>query len=171
MAHEIPASLLIAASAAIYVFAMALPFVPAIEIGLALMLLLGEKGIVLVYVCTQVALSLSYLAGRLIPPAAMVRAFACLGMPCAKRLVMGLHAADAGTPDPRVPLCARRLQRYPGLALAALINLPGNAVIGGAGGIAMVAGITRLLPFGRYVMVMATATAPVTLALLVAARL
>ena len=37
---------------AVYVLWMAIPFVPGIELGLALMVMLGSKGVVLVYFCT-----------------------------------------------------------------------------------------------------------------------
>jgi D-tyrosyl-tRNA(Tyr) deacylase len=59
----------------VYAIAMALPFVPGIEIGLALMLLLGEEGVLLVYLATQVSLMSSYLAGRLLPARFIVAAF------------------------------------------------------------------------------------------------
>lgn len=49
-------------SAVLYVVFMALPFMPGIEIGLMLMAMLGVGGIVLVYLCTVLALSLSFLA-------------------------------------------------------------------------------------------------------------
>jgi hypothetical protein len=39
---------------------MAMPFVPGIELGLALMVLLPSKGVVLVYFCTLLSLSLSF---------------------------------------------------------------------------------------------------------------
>lgn len=148
-------SAVVCAATAAYVLAMALPFVPGIEIGLALMLVLGPEGVVLVYLCTQLALALSYLAGRLVPPALLARAFAFFGMERARRLV-----ASPGRAIPR-----------PGLALAALINLPGNAVIGGAGGIGMLAGITRALSFPRYLLLVALATTPVPAALLLGAQL
>lgn len=141
-------------AAAAYTLAMALPFVPGIEIGLALMLVFGAPGIVLVYLCTQLALALSYLAGRLVPPGKLARAFEFFGMERARRLVTAQAA-----PLPR-----------PGLALAALLNLPGNAVIGGAGGIGLLAGVTRALSFPRYLMLVALATTPVPVALLAGAR-
>jgi hypothetical protein len=150
--------------AALYVVAMALPFVPAIEIGLALMLLLGETGVVLVYLCTQIALALSYLAGRWVPRSAMARAFARLGMRHARRLVENrdIEALACSLPSKWAPV----LRRHPAIALAALLNLPGNALIGGAGGIAMMAGMNRLLPFSRYLVLVAAATAPLPLVLL-----
>lgn len=138
---------LVAAGAAIYVVLMALPFLPGIEIGLALMLLLGVRGIVLVYLCTQAALMLSFLAGRLAPPAAVSRWFGALGPERARSL----------------------LARRPGLALAALINLPGNALIGGAGGIGVLAGMSRRLTYPRFALCAALATTPLPLVLLLGA--
>ena len=41
---------------------------PGIEIGVMLMAMLGIGGIVLAYLCTVLALSLSFLLGRLVPP-------------------------------------------------------------------------------------------------------
>ena len=61
-------------SAILYVVLMALPFMPGIEVGLMLMAMLGVGGIVLVYLCTVLALSLSFLAGRLLPPRYVARA-------------------------------------------------------------------------------------------------
>lgn len=135
---------------AAYVVAMALPFIPGIEIGLVLMLVLGAPGVVLVYASTQLALALSFLVGRLVPRAALSNAFAFLGMERARRL--------ATSPAVAIP--------RPGLALAVLLNLPGNAVIGGAGGIGMIAGITGALSFPRYLVLVALATTPVPLLLL-----
>jgi hypothetical protein len=148
-------SAVVCAATSVYVLAMALPFIPGIEIGLALMLVLGAEGVVLVYLCTQLALALSYLAGRVVPPATLARAFAFLGMERARRLLT--------SPAGAIP--------RPGLALAALLNLPGNAVIGGAGGIGMLAGITRALSFPRYLLLVALATTPVPAVLLLGARL
>ena len=51
---------------------MMLPFVPSVEIGLAMMLMLGPKIVPLVYGCTVLALVLSFLLGRLVPQRAMI---------------------------------------------------------------------------------------------------
>jgi hypothetical protein len=165
-------SAVVCAATAAYVVAMALPFIPGIEIGLALMLVLGVPGVVLVYASTQLALVLSYLLGRLVPRAALARGFALLGMQRAQRLVAAMEAGGAELLGRRAPSAwARILLRNPGLALAALLNLPGNAVIGGAGGIGMIAGASRLFSFPRYVLLIAAATTPVPIFLLLGDRL
>ncbi len=162
-------SIVVCGVTAIYVVAMALPFVPGIEIGLALMIVLGAPGVVLVYASTQVALVISFLVGRLVPRSALARAFAALGMERARRLVAEMDGA--GVDALASPRWARMLLRRPCLALAALLNLPGNAVIGGAGGIGMLAGASRLLSFPRYVLLIAAATTPVPLVLLLGGQL
>lgn len=137
-----------------YVLAMALPFVPGIEIGLALMMLLGEEGIVLVYAATQLALALSFALGRWVPAQRVAAAFHWLGMDRAARLL------QSQTPLSLVDR-AGWLGRHAGLALAVALNLPGNAVIGGAGGIGMLAGMSRAISTWRYVLLVAAATTPV----------
>ncbi|WP_324732745.1 hypothetical protein [Pseudomonas paeninsulae] len=52
----------------LYVLLMATPFMPGIEIGLALMFLLGSKGALLIYLCTLAALSISFAIGRVLSP-------------------------------------------------------------------------------------------------------
>lgn len=47
------------------------------------------------------------------------------------------------------------------VALAILFNIPGNAVIGGGSGIALMAGLYRLLAFPTVLMTSALGTAPI----------
>jgi hypothetical protein len=47
------------------------------------------------------------------------------------------------------------------LTLAVLLNLPGNIIIGGGGGIALIAGMTRLYSPPTYLTTIAIAVAPV----------
>jgi hypothetical protein len=44
-----------------------------------------------------------------------------------------------------------------------LINLPGNMLVGGGGGIALVAGMTRLFSWPAFLLTVAVAVAPVPL--------
>lgn len=160
--------LMVVAALVGYVLAMALPFVPGIEIGLALMLVLGDAGIVLVYLSTQFALALSFLLGRLVPAPTIAAALRWLGVARAARLAAEIEATP---PAGRVALLAGRapagrltlLARHRYLALALLLNLPGNALIGGAGGIGMIAGMSRAFPFLRFALLIAAATIPVPL--------
>ena len=56
---------------------------------------------------------------------------------------------------------ARILLRYPEVTLMLLINLPGNTLIGGGGGIAMAVGMSRLMSFPRFATASAIAIAPI----------
>ena len=155
-----------------YVLAMAIPFVPGIEIGLALMLVLGSEGILLVYLATQLALAMSFLLGRTVPTRSVIALFRRLRLERAWRLVEEINAAPSAAE--RTDVLAKRipkggfrfLARHPFLALALILNLPGNAILGGAGGIGMIAGMSRAYPFSRYLLLVAAATTPVPLFLL-----
>src|SRR5512134_3117176 len=140
--HVDKAVFVVFGSAVLYVVLMALPFMPGIEIGLMLMAMLGVGGIVLVYLCTVLALSLSFLGGRFIPPRYVARALEWMRLERARRLVTELEPLDAeerfrflarSTPSRIVPFLLRH--RY--FVLAALFNLPGNVLIGDGGGIAL----------------------------------
>jgi hypothetical protein len=48
---------------------------------------------------------------------------------------------------------------------AVLLNLPGNALLGGGGGIGLIIGMSRLIPFHKYLLLIAVAVAPVPLGL------
>jgi hypothetical protein len=172
--HLDTALFIVFASASLYVVLMALPFMPGIEIGLMLMAMLGVGGIVLVYLCTVFALSLSFLAGRLLPPHYVARALGGLRLEQARKLVTDLEPLGAeerlrflarGAPSKIVPTMLRH--RY--LVLAVLFNLPGNALIGDGGGIALIAGMSRLFPFPKFVLLVCLAITPVPLIFLLRA--
>lgn len=162
------------ASVALYVVLMALPFMPGIEVGLMLMAMVGVGGIALVYLCTALALSLSFLAGRLLPPRFVARALGRLNLRRARKLVTDLEPLGPeerlqfltrSAPSKIVPFLLRR--RY--LVLALLFNLPGNAIIGGGGGIGLIAGMSRLFPFPTYLLLVCVAITPVPLLFLLRA--
>lgn len=153
-----------------YTLTMALPFVPGIEIGLAIMLVYGPDVFLMVYACTQVALLLSFVAGRFVP---LSRLTALAGWLQLHRMQATLACLAPLEPEKRLEFmldCAPRhwmqkliAHRY--LALAILINMPGNAIVGGAGGIGLIAGTSRVFRLPRYVLAMALATTPVPIAL------
>ena len=158
-------------AAVVYVLAMAMPFVPGIEFGLAIMLAMGPAGIPFVYVCTLLALALAFLIGRFIPLTLIAWLFGWLHLQRANVLVAELAARP---PDQRHDVLlqqapagwAKRLLVYRHLAVAVVLNLPGNAVIGGAGGIAMIAGMSRLFRFPIFMLTMAIASTPVPILIL-----
>ena len=162
---------LIMGSVVVYVLASALPFVPGAEIGFVLIMMLGVQIIPLVYISMLLALTLSYLVGRLIPARVVAGIFGFCGLKGARDLVLRIaplstHARldmlIARAPQRILPFLLRH--RY--LALFVALNLPGNTLIGGGGGIALAAGMSGIYPIGPYAMTIAVAVAPVPLLIL-----
>ena len=150
----------------LYVLLMAIPFMPGIEIGLALMILLGSKGALLVYLSTVLALSLSFIIGRRTPPHLIKQLLHWFHLYEASALVAQLEPLGQQqrlkllyekAPSKLVPFLLRH--RY--LAIVATLNLPGNALIGGGGGIGVIAGMSKIFPFYAFILTVAVATAPV----------
>jgi hypothetical protein len=155
----------------VYVLWMALPFVPGIELGLALMVMLGTRGVVLVYLCTLLSLSLSFTIGRLIPLNSFARFLGWLHLYKAQDLVLQLEPLNSeeklnfllrSAPSKVVPFLLKH--RY--LTIAIALNLPGNALIGGGGGIGLITGMSRLYPFPKYMLLVSVAITPLPLLLL-----
>lgn len=152
----------------VFIVASALPFVPGAEIGFALIMILGAKVAWLVYVSMVFALMIAFAFGRLVPARSASRAFAFFGLERARRLADELAPLTTQerldmlisiAPDRIVPALLRN--RY--LTLALLLNIPGNSVLGGGGGIAFAAGITGLFSLPLFFLTLLIAVAPVPL--------
>lgn len=152
-------------SVLVYVLWMAIPFVPGIELGLALMVMLGPKGVVLVYFCTLLSLSLSFAIGRLIPLTVFSRFLGWLHLQKARNLMLQLQPLNPGekldfllssAPSKIIPYLLKH--RY--LMIAVTLNLPGNVLIGGGGGIGLIAGMSGLCPFPKYILFVSLAITP-----------
>jgi len=155
----------------VYICLMALPFVPGIEIGLSLMVMFGAAIVPLVYLSTVVALVLAFLLGRLVPQDNVLQFLEIAGFSRLRGLLIKLEPLDTRqrldfllqqAPARWLPL----LLRYRFLAVAAVLNTPGNTVVGGGGGISFLAGYSRLFTVRGYALTVALAVAPVPLAVL-----
>ncbi len=153
----------------IYALLIAVPFVPGIEVGFSLIMMRGSEVVWPVYTATVSGLILAYLAGRFIPYAWLQRVFLDLRL---TRAVALLDALRPLTPQRRLALMRQRLPGRAGdlavswryLLLAGLINLPGSALIGGGGGICLLAGLTRLFHTRATVLTILLAVLPFPLA-------
>ncbi len=157
--------------AIVYAVLIAIPFVPGVEIGLALIGMLGPPIVFLVYVSTLAGLSIAFVAGRLIPLTGLIRLLSDLHFRRASHLLETIQPMNgearlaflvSKTPNRFVPALLRH--RY--LALAVVINLPGNIVIGGGGGIALMAGASKLYSVPGFLATIVLAVAPLPLAIL-----
>jgi hypothetical protein len=152
----------------LYALLISIPFVPGLEIALALLMLRGADLALPIYLSTILGLMLAYCAGRLIPLTALSRVFIDLHLRRAAALVDRIAplspldritALQAHLPQ-RIAAPVMRF-RYLGLAL--LINMPGSVLIGGGGGICLVAGISRLFAPHWFVLTLFLAVLPVPL--------
>jgi len=155
----------------VYVIALALPFVPGIEISLGLLMVFGHEGVAIVYGATLLALSLSYGAGRLVPLRWFARLSGWLHLQQGQALMQRLEPLGREerlrvlvetAPVRFVPFLLRH--RYVTIAVA--FNLPGNALVGGGGGIGVMAGMSGLFRFDRYLLTVCVAISPIPLAIL-----
>lgn len=154
-----------------YVGLLAMPFVPGAEIGIALLAGFGAAIAPLIYVCTVAAMMLSFTIGRFLPITALERFLRLLRMRRATELVA--RAAPLSK-DERVAMLLegqskRVLQlavRYRYVAMAAAINTPGNSVIGGGGGIMIVAGLSGIFSPLATLLTVILAVSPVPLAVI-----
>lgn len=166
--NELMVHRIIMASAVAYALLLACPFVPGVEIGLALMSMFGADIVPLVYLCTVAGLSISFLLGALIPERVLIRQLRGLGLVRFSKVLERMEALDTerrlkmlveGAPGRWVPV----LIRYRYLAVMISFNIPGNTLIGGGGGIALMAGMSRLFSFPAFLLALAVAVSPVPL--------
>lgn len=152
-----------------YALLLAIPFVPAIEIGIAILMIEGANAAPFVYLATVTGMTLAYIAGRYVALGWLIRLCADLRLwPVADLLcqVRDRSPQDrlAGL-EKRLPdWLARQVTRYRYVMLAVLINIPGTVAIGGGGGIMLIAGISRLFQPGWTLLTIVLATLPVPLA-------
>lgn len=159
----------IMALAVLYTFTLALPFVPGIEIALALIAIIGPKIVFLLYVCTVAGMLVAFGFGRLIPARILVRLAQDLGM---RKVAILIAASEQLDPEERLArlLASARgpvgtfLLRNRYVALAVAVNVPGNFLVGGGGGISLLAGLSRVFSPPAFALTMAVAVSPVPLA-------
>ncbi|MBT8413220.1 MAG: hypothetical protein KJO30_02720 [Boseongicola sp.] len=144
----------------VYVLLLAVPFVPGIEIGLSLLLMKGADIAPVVYVATVLGLSLAFTVGHIVPYRWLHATMADLRL---KRACALIERLEPMTHEQRLDHLTNRLPkaiapyvrkgRY--LIFAVMFSMPGNAVVGGGGGIAFIAGFSRLFrPWAAYLTIL-----------------
>ncbi|HEV8033254.1 hypothetical protein [Yoonia sp.] len=154
-----------------YIGLLALPFVPGAEIGIAMLAAFGPGIAPLIYVATVASMMLAYTIGRFLPIGALERFLNLLHMQRAAALVA--RAAPLSGDDRLAMLLDGQSKRavhiglkYRYIALAIAVNTPGNSIIGGGGGIMMVAGLSGIFSPVLVFLTIAIAVSPVPLAVL-----
>jgi tetrahydromethanopterin S-methyltransferase subunit F len=149
-----------------YALLMALPFVPGIEIGITLMMMQGPAIAPVVYLATLAGLSTAYLAGRYLSYDWLQRVFRDMRQQRASNFIEKIKDMDReqrlASLQSSLPIwCAPLAIRSRYIMLAVLVNLPGNFVLGGGGGIFLVAGLSRLFSNALVILTIALAVLPV----------
>ncbi|MCH8550374.1 MAG: hypothetical protein LAT62_00465 [Natronospirillum sp.] len=144
----------------VYAVLLAIPFVPGVELGWIIMGVFGQYGLLAAWLSTVLGLSLSFGVARQLND-----------HPRLRRLTTAretLHQADPATLPPlrralRWGLCF--YLRHPYVFLFVTLNMPGNWVIGGGGGIAAMAGLAPAARYWLFLPTVALATGLVPLML------
>ncbi|NJM84618.1 MAG: hypothetical protein HC844_21260 [Tabrizicola sp.] len=153
----------------VYALLIAVPFVPGVEVGLALMAMEGPWIAPWIYVATAAGLIAAFAGGEGFSYPRLQRILADLRMGRARRLIEKVQPLGK---EERLSLLQARAPRWAKpfvsqfryVLLAALINLPGNTLIGGGGGLLFLAGFSRLFHLVPMVVTILLAVGPVPLA-------
>ena len=152
-----------------YALALAMPFVPGMELGLLIMVVFSTVVVVVAYAATLVGLSLAYTAGRVLPARWVLVHVkgadpAWLRQDMASAMPAMIAASRWGRGAPPRWLALPSTHRY--LALALSLNVPANAVVGGGGGIALLCGLSGQFGWWAYLATIAVATSPLPILML-----
>jgi hypothetical protein len=151
-----------------YAVLIALPFVPGVELGITLLMVEGAWIAPFIWLATLLGLTMAFMAGCLLPYAILRRGLADLRLMRASEMIgdlqpLGREARLKFLRDKLPGWMSPLTDRHRYLLLAILINMPGNAVLGGGGGILLLSGFSRLFATGATVLTIAVAVAPVPL--------
>lgn len=150
----------------LYLLLLSLPFVPGVELGLLLMSVFEREGILMVYLSTVGGLTLAFTVSRWFPKHRINAWLHKHGIPeiSSDRSAWIEDILDQSKIGRKLNLrFGTYLWQYRYLALALMLNLPGNYVFGGGGGIAMICGVSGLFRWKWFVFTVMLATAPVPL--------
>ncbi len=152
----------------LYTVLLAIPFVPGIEISMAMLAAFGASVALQIYVATIIAFMTAFAIGRLVPTGLLCRVLAKFGLVGTEKLVQRMNGLKQqerlellveSAPATWVPT----LLKYRYIAIALMLNLPGNALLGGGGGISLLAGISRLFSWSHFFIAVCVAALPVTI--------
>lgn len=142
-------------SGLLYIILLSIPFFPGLEVGIAIICLFGTQGIAVMYLCTIIGLNLAYLVGAYLP----------------RSMAKNIPELEFKSKTTQLkqnkwlqPFLKKRTETTVSIVvLALLLNLPGNAILGGGGGISMWYGVKHQLPWKNFILTTIVATLPLPL--------
>lgn len=137
----------------IYSVLLMVPYMPGMEVGLIIMMVFGPMGIVGAWLSTVFGMTMAFFIGTKIKKTAYMQVF-----------ITRVNALSQSNPEQGrlrkvLAYWLRLLSISPYLSTAVLINLPGNSLIGGGGGIALTAGALSEMMLMKFVFTIALASA------------
>ena len=147
---------------------IAIPFMPRVTLSLSVILLFGPDAAPPVWLATVAGVMLAFGLGRLAPMGLIRPVLARAGIEARARAI----APGSGLPEAaRLDLLfgghrwTRALVRWRYGAAALLLVVPGNILLGSAGGIGMLCGLSRAFHPVLYALAVAVPLAPLPLAI------
>lgn len=157
-----PLSLVLLALA--YAVALAMPFVPGVELGLLIMAVFGPLGALVAYAATIGGLSFAHALGTMLPERVIVGLLARIGIavpPDGAATAMRDMLAKSRPGRTAPGRLAALLLNHKHVTLAACLNFPGNSIVGGGGGLALLCGLSRQFTWYGFLLTVAIATSPI----------
>lgn len=153
----------------VYALALAAPFVPGVEIGLLIIALLGVTGAAIAYMATIGGLSLAFAIGRFMPEKRIKKILRQVGVDTgAETIYASLRKLLERRPG-SVTISHRfvaSLLRFRHLTLGVALNFPGNSALGGGGGLALLAGVSKQYSWIGFLLTILVATSPIPILVL-----
>lgn len=140
-------------SAMIYALLMSLPFVPGVELGWLIIALFGLPGILTAWAATVIGLSFGYGCGKLLREHRLLRR-----LEEKRRWLLQARNENLSAGPRLLRKCLREFERHPYLVILLALNIPGNWIIGGGGGIAWISGSLPRLRFLGFFLTVTVAT-------------
>ncbi len=152
----------------LYALLLAIPFIPGVEIGIAVLAVHGSAAAPFVYLATVLGLCIGFAFGTILSDRMSCRFLMTLGL---NRACYFIDEIKLLSREERLKRLDQALPSWAGhwlvdhryIVLAVLLNLPGNSLLGGGGGIVMLAGLSRTFATLRFVLTIAVATLPIPL--------
>jgi hypothetical protein len=138
---------------ALYAVILMVPFAPGLELGLLIMAMFGIQGILGAWLATIIGLGCAFCVGQISRHGTFIETIRqrFLNRKELPKLIISVK---------------NQFARFPYFTLAILINIPGNIVIGGGGGIALSAGALGNLNILRFIVTVALASSIVPVVLI-----
>jgi hypothetical protein len=152
-----------------YVLMLSVPFFPGIEIAWVMIFIYGKEAIILLYFLTICGLCLSFGIGRWFEKSWLTT---WINIPALKKHFsersLNIRTRLSSLHPRMAPIIAssQTLTKHHYVLLAIIINVPGNTLVGGGGGISFICGMNHRFSWKGFILTLVLAIAPVPILLM-----